>query len=302
MKVTFLGTSGSFPTAGRNATSHCLWVKGETILFDCGEGTQRQLRRSSHRFGVDRIFLSHLHLDHCLGLAGFIGTMELMQRTELLRVYCPAGTKHRVERLLGDPPEFPFELKEMDDGDAATGDGFRIVAARVEHSGPALAFRIEEDARAGRVDVEKARALGLEPGPLMGKLIRDGQVEVNGRIVKAPECVGPTRPGRAVVYSGDTRPCKAVAKLAKDADLLIHEATYTEEYRGEADLRRHSTSAGAAGVAKDAGVRRLALTHISQRHQEYDELRKLVAEARAIFRESWAPNDLEELEIHHTVP
>jgi ribonuclease Z len=301
VKVTFLGTSGSFPTAARNVTSHCVWVKGETILLDCGEGTQRQLRRSSHRFGVDRIFLSHLHLDHCLGLAGFIGTMGLLQRTEPLRVYTPAGTRKRVEDLVGER-DFPIDLVELDDGAEIRGDGFKIVAARVEHSGPALAFRIEENVRLGRVDVAKAKAVGIEPGPLMGQLIRDGKVEINGRTVLAETCVGPPRPGRSVVYSGDTRPCRAVAKLAEGADLLIHESTYTNEFQDEADMRRHSTSTGAAQVAREAKVRRLALTHISQRHQEPDELRKLVNEARAIFKECWAPNDLEEIEIPHVEP
>ncbi len=301
VKVTFLGTSGSFPTAGRNVTSHCVWVKGETILLDCGEGAQRQLRRSSHRFGVDRIFLSHLHLDHCLGLAGFVGTMGLLQRTEALRVYTPSGTRKRVEDLVGER-DFPIDLVELDDGSEVRAEGFKIVAARVEHSGPALAFRIEEDVRPGRVDVVKAKAVGIDPGPLMGQLIRDGKVTVNGREVLAESCVGPPRPGRSVVYSGDTRPCRAVAKLAEGADLLIHEATYTTELEEEANLRRHSTAAGAARIAREARVRRLALTHISQRHQEPDELRKLVAEARAIFKESWAPNDLEEIEIPHVEP
>jgi ribonuclease Z len=301
MKVTFLGTSGSFPTSGRSVAAHVVWVKGETLMLDCGENAQRQLRRSSHKFAVHRIFLSHLHLDHCLGLPGFLGTQNLLRRTEPLTVYCPTGTRTMVETLIGlsRPNGYPFELVELGDGDVVKGDGFRVTAMRVEHAGPCLGFRVEEDVRPGRVDVEKSKAAGIEPGPLLGQLIRDGKVEVNGRTILADAIVGPPRAGRCVVYSGDTRPCRNGVQLAKGADLLIHEATYTQELHAEAVDRAHSTAADAGAVARDARVKRLALTHVSQRHQEPDGLRTLLAEARAIFRDVFLPNDLDEVEIPH---
>lgn len=299
MKATFLGTSGAFPTAQRNGTAHVVWVQGETILLDCGESTQRQLRRSSSRLLVHRIFLSHLHLDHTLGLPGYIGTMNLLQRTEPLRIYTPRGTRAQVEHLVAPVGRlcYPVSIEELPDGAVVKADGFRVVAARVEHQGPALGFRIEEDERPGRVDVEKARRLGVPPGPLVGQLLRDGSITVEGRTVRVEEIAGPRRPGRSIVYSGDTRPCRTLTALARNADLLIHESTFTTEFADEAVSRGHATSAEAAQVAREAGVRRLALTHISQRHQESAEIKKILQEARAIFSESFLPDDLDDVEI-----
>jgi ribonuclease Z len=299
VKVTFLGTSGAFPTAHRNGTAHVVWVQGETLLLDCGESTQRQLRRSGARLSVQRIFLSHLHLDHTLGLPGYVGTMNLLQRSEPLRIYMPRGTRAQVEHLLAPVGRvgFPVSLEELEDGAVVKADGFRVIAARVEHQGPALGFRIEEDERPGRVDVEKAKRLGVPPGPLVGQLLRDGQITVDGRTIRVDEIAGPPRPGRSLVYSGDTRPCRTLASLAKKADLLIHESTFTTEFADEAVARGHSTSAEAAQVARDSGVGRLALTHISQRHQESDELKKMVREGRAVFNEAFLPDDLDEVEI-----
>jgi len=299
VKVTFLGTGGSFPTERRNVTSHAVWVQGETLLFDCGEGAQRQLRRSRHRFSVDRVFLSHLHLDHVLGLPGYLGTLSLLGRENPLRIYTPRGTNAQLAELLAWSGRIAVEytVEELDDGDVVRGRGFRVVAARVDHAGPSLGFRVEEDERPGRVDVEKARALGLEPGPRMGELVRTGSVEVNGRILRAEECVGPVRPGRILVYSGDTRKCRAVAALARGADLLIHESTYTIECADEALARGHATCRDAAEIAQEAGVRRLAIAHVSPRHQEPEGLREMLAQARDIFAEVRLPSDLEELEI-----
>lgn len=299
MKVTFLGTGGSFPTERRNVTAHAVWVQGETLLFDCGEGAQRQLRRSRHRFTVDRIFLSHLHLDHVLGLPGYIQTCGLLGRTEPLRIYAPRGTKRDLDDLLAwcGRPAFEVTVTEMDDGDAAGGKDYRVVAARVDHLGPSLGFRVEEDERLGRVDVEKARALGLEPGPKMGELLRAGSVEVGGRTIRAGECVGPKRPGRVLAYSGDTRRCASVVALARGADLLVHESTFLGEMKEEAAARAHATSLDAAQVAADAGVRRLALSHVSPRHQEPEGLRQMAAEARQLFAGAFLPADLDEVEI-----
>lgn len=299
MKVTFLGTSAALPTAERNGSGYVVGVQGETLLLDCGEATQRQLRRSRARFAVHRIFLSHLHLDHTLGLPGYIGTMDLLRRTEPLVIYAPVGTSAAVEHLLAPVRGTSFELRieEIDGGSIVQGDGFRVRAARVEHKGASLGFRIEENERPGRVDVERARALGIEQGPMVGKLLREGSVTVGGRVVRVDEIAGPPRPGRSIVYSGDTRPCASLVTLARGADLLIHESTFTDEFASEAVARAHSTASEAARVALDASVRRLALTHISERHQERSELDKLLGEARAVFADAFLANDLDEIEI-----
>jgi ribonuclease Z len=297
MKVTFLGTGGSYPTIGRNVTAHHVRVKGESLLFDCGEGTQRQLQRSSAGFSVHRIFISHTHLDHVSGLPGYLGTLGLHRRTEPIRIYGPMGSRAFLQVLVGlaGGIDYDVELQELDDGESVAMEGFRVVAARVEHAGLCLGFRIEEDLRRGNVDLERARAVGINPGPALGKLLEEGTIDVNGRTVRKEEVIGPTRPGRVVVYSGDTRPCRSLNDLARGADLLIHEATFATELRAEALARAHSTAGEAGETALQAGVKRLALTHISPRHQERPEV--ILQDARKIFPESILPEDLESIDV-----
>lgn len=297
MKVTFLGTGGAYPTPSRNVTSHAVRVKGESLLFDCGEGTQRQLQKSGARFFAHRIFFSHTHLDHVSGLPGYLGTLGLLRRAEPLRIYGPVGSRPYLQVLAGlaGGVDYAVEVLELEDGAAVAADGFRIVARRVEHAGVCLGFRVEEDERRGKVDLERAKAAGLEPGPLVGRLLEEGSVEIGGRRVRREDVVGPPRPGRVVVYSGDTRPCRSLTQLARGADLLIHEATFTEELRDEALARGHSTAAEAARTALEAGAKRLALTHLSPRHQE--DPQAILREARAIFPASFVPGDLDEVEV-----
>lgn len=299
MKVTFLGTGGTMPSAARGAAAHAVWVKGETLLLDCGEGTQRQLRRSSVRFFATRIFLSHLHLDHIWGLPPYLGTMAILGRTEPLHLYVPVGAKPFVQSLVASAGRLPYPviLDELQDGGVVPGEGFRVTAARVQHDGYSLGFRIEEDPRPGKIDVERARALGIQPGPLIGRLQREGRLQVGGRTVRLEDIAGPPRPGRVVVYSGDTRPCRATVQLARGADLLLHDSAFTCETHDEAVAREHSTSAEAAAVARDAGVKRLALVHISHRHQESAELERMLREARQVFPETFLPRDLDEVEV-----
>jgi len=297
MKVTFLGTGGACPTPRRNVTAHLVRVKGESVLLDCGEGTQRQLQKSAGRFSVHRIFFSHLHLDHVSGLPGYLGTMGLLGRTEPIRVYGPAGSRPYLQVLAGlaGRLDYEVEIQELDDGAVVTADGFRVVAARVEHVGMCLGFRIEEDERRGKVDLARAAAVGLSPGPLLGRLLEEDVLQVGDRTIRREEVIGPSRPGRAVVFSGDSRPCASLTALARGADLLIHEATFLDALREEAVARAHSTALEAARTAVEAGARRLALTHLSPRHQETPEL--LLQEARTLFPESLLPDDLDDLEL-----
>ena len=297
MKVTFLGTSGAFPTECRNATSHVVWVQGETLLLDCGEGTQQQLRRSSHVFGVDRIFLSHLHLDHVLGLPGYLWTMDLLNRTAPLHVYAPPGTEGWLRSFIGgvEKLRYPLHLREVDDGTVIHGQGYSVQVARViHHGGVCLGFRVQEPDRPGKVNMEKARALGLAPGKQIGALVRGQPVALNGRLIQPEEVVGKPRRGRSVAYSGDTRPCPAMITLASGADLLIHEAMFAQVLAQEATARGHSTAQEAAEVARQAGVKRLALTHVSQRFQDADGLSLLLAEAGSLFPEVFLPADLDQ--------
>ena len=197
MKVTFLGTGGIYPTIRRNVTSHHVRVKGESLLFDCGEGSQRQLQRSAAGFSAHRIFISHTHLDHVSGIPGYLGTLGLLRRTEPVRLYGPLGSRAYLQVLVGlaGGLDYSVELQELDGGQAVESEGFRVIAARVEHAGLCLGFRVEEDERRGSVDLEKAKAAGISPGPNLGRLIDQGTIELNGRTIRKEEIIGPSRPG-----------------------------------------------------------------------------------------------------------
>jgi ribonuclease Z len=297
MKVTFLGTGGSYPTAWRNVAAHHVRVKGESLLFDCGEGTQRQLQKSAAAFSANRIFISHTHLDHVSGLPGYLGTLGLLRRVEPVRIYGPLGSRAYLQVLVGLAGGLDYEvsIQELDHGEVVASEGFQVRAARVEHAGLCLAFRVEEDLRRGSVDPERARALGVPPGPALGRLLEEGTIDVSGRTVRREDVVGPSRPGRVVVYSGDTRPCPSLEELSRGADLLIHDATFESGLAAEAVARAHSTSTEAARTALAAGAKRLALTHVSPRHQEAPD--ELLRQAKQIFPESFLPQDLDSLEI-----
>lgn len=285
LKLTFLGTSSSRPTVRRGVSSLTVQREGDLHLFDCGEGTQRQMMRFAVGFNVQRVFLTHLHADHYLGLPGLLRTMSLQGREEELVVHCPAAREDEVRAVVivgGDRLTFPLRVEGLEAGDAVHFDGYEVRAIRTDHTALSIGLALVEPDRLGRFDVERARAAGVPEGPLFGRLHRGEDVELpDGRLVRAADLVGPSRPGRTVVYTGDTRPCDEVREAARGADLLVHEATFTEEERGRARETRHSTAREAGRVAADAEVRRLVLTHFSARYSELP--RRLVAEARGEF-------------------
>jgi ribonuclease Z len=284
IRVTFLGTAAARPTVGRNVTGIAVQREGEVLLFDCGEGTQRQMMRYQTGFGLRHLFVTHIHADHILGIPGLIRTMGLQGRTDPLTIHGPRGsTKTLMDAVFLGVERLPFEVSvaELTDGASVSFDGWHIDAFSVVHKHNALGFRLREDDRLGRFDVEKARALGVPEGPLFGRLHRGEAVEVDGRTIDPAALVGPSRAGRSVVYAGDTRPCERVVEMARDADLLIHEATFVDDERDRAVETLHSTAAEAARIALEAQVRQLVLTHVSARHADQpDHLRD---EAVAIF-------------------
>ncbi len=285
IRITFLGTSASRPTVGRNVSALALQREGEVFLLDCGEGTQRQMMRFGTGFSVEHIFISHLHADHFLGVIGLIRTMALQGRTEPLVLYAPLGSRDTLGEVVklggGKRTHFPIEIREMEPGDRLSGVGYDVEALVVRHGTPALGFALREHPRPGRFDVEKARALGVPEGPLFGRLHGGEAIEVNGRSIEPAQVVGPPRGGRLVVYSGDTAPAPEVVEAAAGADLLIHEATFSEEEVARARETFHSTAKGAAEVARDAGVHRLYLTHLSARYSANPQ--PLEREAREVF-------------------
>jgi ribonuclease Z len=271
MKVTFLGTSGAVPTTERNPSALLIAREGERLLFDCGEGTQRQMMRYGTGFDVEHVFVTHLHGDHVLGLPGLTQTWDFNDREAPLAVHAPAGTRSRAETLLsatGEHPSYPVRVTQVEPGDVVLArDEYEIRAFAVDHRTEAVGYALVEDERKGRFDRGKAEEeLGIPPGPKYSKLHEGEPVEHDGRVIQPDEVVGPPRPGRRVVYTGDTRPTAATVDAAEDADLLIHDGTFGEDHRDRARETAHSTAGEAAELAAEAGAERLALTHISTRY------------------------------------
>ena len=298
MRLTFLGTAGSWPTKERSASAIALDLEKELILLDCGEGTQRQFFQSSASFmRVRRIFLTHFHGDHFLGLPGLIQSMCLNHRTEPLDIYGPPDTQEMVERSLGMgyfTLRFPIEIHPLAPRSTVELDGYSVRTEHAEHPVPALSYRVEENSKRGRFDGTLARALGIQ-GHDFARLEAGEPVHVGGRVVHPSDVMGPPRPGRSVVYSGDTAPSEDVRKLAHRATVLIHEATTMQELEREANAWGHSSARQAAELAGAAEVGALFLTHFSAR---YKELEPLESEARVVFAGSRAARDLLDHLIH----
>ena len=274
--------------------------EGETFLFDCGEGTQRQMMRYAVGFSMRDIFFSHMHVDHMLGVVGLMRTMALQGREDPLRLWGPPGSTkvlRRAETLGADRVGFPVEYQELSPGEAVRRNGYAIVAYAADHlRTPALGFALVEDIRLGRFNPDRARELGIPEGPLWGRLHRGLRVTLDdGREIDAEQLVGPTRPGRKVIITGDTRPCDATAEASVGADLLVHEATFCDEDAARAAETGHSTAREAAHIAARAGVRKLVLTHISARYSR--DSSDLEREAREVFQPTQIARDGTEVEI-----
>ena len=300
IRVTFLGTAAARPTVRRNVSAIALQRGGDSFLLDCGEGTQRQMMRYGTGFAVRDIFVTHLHADHFLGITGLLRTMALQGRTDALRIFGPSssrGTLEKVVTLGVDRVPFPLLVEELRAGQRVEYDEYDVVAFPADHRTPALGYAFMEHERLGRFDVERARALGVPDGNLFGKLHLGEAVEVDGRRIEPTEVVGPSRPGRVIVYSGDTRPSDATLEVAQGASLLIHEATFGDEEADRAQQTHHSTAREAAALAAKAGVHRLYLTHLSARYS--DDPTVLEAEAREAFAGAVIARDGLSVEIPH---
>lgn len=292
LSLFFAGTAGSVPTPRRGLPAILIRAGGERILFDCGEGTQHQLLRSVGLPDVDAIFISHLHLDHWLGLPGVIKTFDMRDRDRTLEVFGPPGLKalyQQVLRPIIGRTNYPLDVVELEHHEEVGFDDFVIAAFPVNHRVEAYGYAFIEDDRPGRFDVEAARRLGVTEGPDFGRLQR-GET-VNG--VRPEQVVGEDRPGRRIVYSGDTAPVQSVEVYAHRADVLIHEATFCEDERARARETGHSTARQAAQIAKDAGVKLLALTHLSTRYFPRD----VRAEAKEVFENVVVPRDFDTIEV-----
>ncbi|HEX8186753.1 MAG TPA: ribonuclease Z, partial [Pyrinomonadaceae bacterium] len=264
--------------------------RGEVWLFDCGEGTQHQLLRSDLNISqVTRVFITHMHGDHVYGLMGLLATCGMAGHARGVTVYGPRGIEEyvrEVSRRTQLHTSYPLEVVEAREGQIFEDEEFAVTCAPLKHRLPAFGYRVDEKDRPGHFDVERARAEGIPPGPLYGKLKRGERVTLpDGRAVEGADFCGPDLKGRSVVYCTDTTYCRSAVELSRGADLLIHEATFAEADEGLAVRSTHSTASMAGRVAKEAGARRLVLTHLSPRYFPGNQTgpEELLQEARAVF-------------------
>jgi ribonuclease Z len=295
LEVTFLGTGASAPSARRSTAAVLVARGGERLLFDCGEGTQRQMQKSIGLTQVDEIYLTHFHADHMMGLPGLLKTYELTDRERPLMVFGPPGLKElfTVLRPLIGRLRYPLELGEMKAGERVDHDEYAVEAFEAAHNVRAFGWALVEDDRPGRFDPEVAKGLGVREGPDFARLQRGEEVEGSKGPVKPDQVMGETREGRIIVITGDTAPSPQTVAAAADADLLIHDATFTEEDVQRAAETGHSTLGQAAAVAAEAHVRLLALVHISARYH----VGKVLDEAREVFPKCVAPRDFDQIVI-----
>ena len=297
-RITFLGTGGSLPTPDRNPSSVFVNREGDMMLFDCGEGTQQQMMRAKTGMTLDSIFITHFHADHFLGIPGLIQTMSFNGREEPLDIYGPIWTRQFVNILiqlgfykLG----FVINAHELQDGDIIDKEDYSIKAVGTDHGIPSLGYVLEEKKRVGRFNREKAIELGVPVGRMFSKLQNGEAIIINGKTILPSQVIGQSRPGRKIVYSGDTRPCENLEKESAGADLLIHDSTLAQDLKDWALETKHSTSKEAAQVAKNAKVKQLILTHISSRYSEKRDM--ILQEAKEVFGNSRLAEELMEIEI-----
>lgn len=301
LRVIFLGTGGALPTTNRNPSAIFINIKGHSMLFDCGEGAQQQMMRAKTGMTLESIFITHWHGDHFLGVPGLVQTMSFQGRKNPLTIFGPKNIDKFVSNILSlgyYRLNFDINVKEVKPGDIIEKDDYIIEVFEVDHNVPSVGYILKEHERPGRFNVERARELGIKPGPLYSKLHSGETVFINGRKIEPDEVVGPKRSGRKVVYTGDTRPSDKVIVASENADLLIHDGMLLDELSDWALESKHSTAIEAANVAKKAGVKKLILMHISSRYS--DDPTPLLKEARSVFENTKMAKDLMVVEVPYS--
>lgn len=309
MKVVFLGTGSAVPTPHRNLSSTAVEHDGRVFLFDCGEGTQIQYRRAGLRPGkLEAIFISHFHGDHLYGLPGFLASLQMAERSAPLRLFGPRGLARYIafhQKITGFTPGFPVHIAEMPgraDYSSWEIEGFDVECRPLAHRMRCLGWALRQAPRPGKFDAAKADALGIPPGPERAALLAGRSIVLaDGTVIEPKEIVGPPRPGLHLAYCVDTRPTASIIALAREADILIHDATFSAEEAEKAHETGHSTTRDAAEMARQAHVRCLALTHLSGRFTPQDEP-ALLEQARTIFPRTIIARDLLCHEVSYREP
>jgi len=301
LRVTFLGTGGAVPTTERAPSALFVNREGDRLLFDCGEGTQRGMMRFGTGFGIDHLFVSHLHGDHVLGIPGLVQTLGFNDREEPLTIHCPPGTHedlHDLVHAVGHDPSFQVRIEAVAPGETAlAADDYEIRAFETTHRTRSQGYALVEDDRPGRFDRPKAESLGVPVGPKFGRLHSGESVEAeDGTVVEPEQVVGPPRPGRTLVYTADTRPRERTVEVAENADLLVHDATFADDMADRARDTAHSTGREAGGVAARAGAKQLALIHVSSRYA--GDASPILRDAREAFDGTCLlPDDGDRIEV-----
>jgi ribonuclease Z len=295
MDLVFLGTGGSIPTARRSTACLLARVGGERLLFDCGEGSQRQMQRSTGLVHVDEIYITHLHADHYLGVPGLLKTYDLNGRERPLRVLGPPGLIDlftALRRIFGRLM-YEVELVELEPAEAVRHDDWEVRPFPVAHRMTAYGYALVEDERPGRFDPVRAQELGVQPGPEFKRLQGGEPVQGGDGLVRPEQVMGEPRPGRKLVVTGDTAPCEMTRIAAHQAQLLVHDGSFAVEEAARAAETGHSTARGAAELAREAQVGMLALVHVSSRY----DVRAVLDEAREVFAQTVAPRDFDLVEV-----
>jgi ribonuclease Z len=298
MQIIFLGTSGSWPTKERNVPAIALKLESEIILFDCGEGTQRQFMHSKLSFmNISKILITHLHGDHFLGIPGLVQTMSLNNRKKSLEIYGPIGIRKTIRSLLCIgyfSPTFKISVNELRDNQIIHCPKYNIKVIETVHVIPTLAYCIQEHDRPGKFNLKKAKKLGIPEGPLFSKLQSGESISIDGKKIIPEMVLGVKRKGRKVVYSGDTKPFKSFINFAKDCDVLIHDGTASVKLEKKANKYGHSSFRQAGIIANKCNAKALFLTHISPRYTDGLEIKK---EVRSIFKRAFVAEDFMEYEV-----
>ncbi len=298
MKLVFLGTSAAQPTENRGMTCICLVLDKEILMFDAGEGAQVSFLKSKIGWNKKmKIFVTHLHGDHVVGILGLLQTMSLQNRTESIDIYGPKGIEDFMAanlKVLNFGLSFPVRIMMINEGEVFDDESYRIDCCEAEHSIPAYSYLFCEKDRPGRFYPEKAKALGIPEGKLWHELQQGHEIKVEKKTIKPSDVMGEKRPGRKIGISGDTRPTKKLEEFFKNCDYIIFDSTYSDELLEKAKENFHSTAKEAATLAKNASVSNLILTHFSAR---YDDPDVLVKEAKTIHDSVMAAKDLLEIEI-----